>query len=506
MKRTNLDLCKFFFFFILYGKESASAATSAEKLCILEKRMDVLEPEGYPQVIPSQSNSFEDRIKALESRMDFLEKLCTARAGMERHCLPPDALNGKAICPEKLPPGATCSLKCNTGYIATPGKEIATCRKDGFWDLDLECEIPLVVIAGGMVDKNNITAEDSSVEIISLYPSQGCNQTIPDMPEADGAHRTLHNLFYTPKKSLLTCNGLTNEYDGAYYGLHKFHRPSCDEWSLKTNAWKRHSYPNEGDGPRDVLCDSKYSSSCLNPDRYRGRYAAEVVINDENLFIVGGMLYDKEEHKPTKSTRVLYKTSDHWFPARDLKQDRAFFCLVKLPEDGVLAIGGLGQSNGGNTVQKSMEFSTLKRRKHTYHRKYKKNYASMNRPRSGHSCSSMPIGNFSVLVAGGTEGFGQPAGATAEIFSFNENTWREVGSMQKSRFGHAVVAVGEKMFAIGGDDRKNNYHDTIEQFDIETGSWKMIFQRLQQPRSNFGYTLIPHSLFKGCHLEKPLIE
>ena len=90
------------------------------------------------------------------------------------------------ICPEKLPPGETCSLKCNTGYVKAPGKEIATCRKDGFWDLDLECEIPLVVIAGGMVDASNDNinkvVEDSSVEIVSLYPSQGCNPIIPDMP------------------------------------------------------------------------------------------------------------------------------------------------------------------------------------------------------------------------------------------------------------------------------------------------------------------------------------
>ena len=130
----------------------------------------------------------------------------------------------------------------------------------------------------------------------------------------------------------------------------------------------------------------------------------------------------------------------------------------------------------------------------------------MKTPRSGHSCASLPVGNFSILVSGGTEGFGQAVLASAELFSLEQNTWTPVKNMNVVRFGHAVVAVGSRIFAIGGDDRNNNNFDTIEEFDVKEKSWKMIPQKLGKPRSNFGYTFVPHSLFDGCRIEKPLIE
>ena len=43
--------------------------------------------------------------------------------------------------------------------------------------------------------------------------------------------------------------------------------------------------------------------------------------------------------------------------------------------------------------------------------------------------------------------------ADSEIFNWNRNSWKNVAAMNIGRFGHAVVTVGEKVFAIGGDDR-----------------------------------------------------
>ena len=67
---------------------------SDQMMKTLAKKMDVLEPVGL-KIYPS-SDSLDDRIKALESRMKSLETLCIARSGMKRHCLPPTALNGSA--------------------------------------------------------------------------------------------------------------------------------------------------------------------------------------------------------------------------------------------------------------------------------------------------------------------------------------------------------------------------------------------------------------------------
>ena len=58
------------------------------------------------------------------------------------------------------------------GFIGTPGKDVTLCKEDGGWTMDLQCEIPLVLLSGGTVDANN--GGDSGVELLSLYPSKGC--------------------------------------------------------------------------------------------------------------------------------------------------------------------------------------------------------------------------------------------------------------------------------------------------------------------------------------------
>ena len=86
-------------------------------------------------------------------------------------------------------------------------------------------------------------------------------------------------------------------------------------------------------------CDfgHKYST-CMNPDRRKGRYAAQAVVSDDIAYVVGGMLYDEAGHTPTISSRIYVETGvphikDYWSLTRKQKQSRAFFCLVKVEED-----------------------------------------------------------------------------------------------------------------------------------------------------------------------------
>lgn len=133
--------------------------------------------------------------------------------------------------------------------------------------------------------------------------------------------------------------------------------------------------------------------------------------------------------------------------------------------------------------------------------------SDMSIPRSGHSCTGVPGNDISVLVSGGTSGFGENAVTAAEIFSWRNNSWRNVAEMNKGRFGHALVAVGEKIFAIGGDEKNpNNVLDTIEEYDVQKNSWKILRTKMKRPRANFGHTLVPHSIFKGCTVRRPLDE
>ena len=70
------------------------------------------------------------------------------------------------------------------------------------------------------------------------------------------------------------------------------------------------------------------------------------------------------------------------------------------------------------------------------------------------------------------------------------------------RFGFALVNIGGAVFAVGGDTREGsaNYLDSIEVFDSTTHTWSLSHKRLKFPRSNFAFTLLPHSLFPGCRV------
>ena len=288
--------------------------------------------------------------------------------------------------------------------------------------------------------------------------------------------------------------------------------------TLKTNAWKHHSYPNQGSSGEESLCSYGEDSSsyyCNHPEREKGRYASEAVHVGGETYLLGGMVYDGSGHDPTKSGRSLYESDmtgmglryaeNYWKNDRKvMDRRRAFFCAAKVKEGGALMMGGLGKNKSGTVVEKSVQFLSRGRgigglSKHS-------NVSDMSIPRSGHGCTAIPGGEVSVLVTGGTQGFGAAAMADAEIFSWNSNSWKNVTSMKLGRFGHAVVALGERVFAIGGDDRNQKNMDTIEEYDVRRNTWNIIKQKLNKPRSNFGFTLVPHSIFDGCTIEKPLNE
>ena len=68
------------------------------------------------------------------------------------------------------------------------------------------------------------------------------------------------------------------------------------------------------------------------------------------------------------------------------------------------------------------------------------------------------------------------------------------------RFGHAVVRLGDTVVAVGGSRLHPDVMlDSVERLDEDRG-WVETEVRLQQPRANFGYTLVPHSLLPGCRV------
>eukprot|EP00092_Neocalanus_flemingeri_P008993 GFUD01009677.1.p1 GENE.GFUD01009677.1~~GFUD01009677.1.p1 ORF type:complete len:515 (+),score=81.44 GFUD01009677.1:118-1662(+) len=504
--RTMKFKIRIFVFLLWISVQGVVGVTDSDRISALEKRVESLE-------------ALEKHVESLEATLNAIEPLFVARYGLIRNCLTPIVPHGEAQCEEKkkdwmtkdaqsITPGSKCSVVCNPGYIATPSKDVTHCKEDGFWTVDLQCEIPLVLLSGGVVDQSN--NGDSGVELLSFYPtttSGGCDRNIADMPLAAGSPRSFHNLIYVPPQRVLACNGMTSE-----------HEATCDALTLENNStWKHHSYPNKPSSSEASMCSSgKTRGSFSNYDcKYieKGRYGAQSLhVGRTGVVTVGGMVYDSQGHDPTASVRDLYDSGSGssyniwWNDRKDLEKKRAFFCLVKVKEGGFLATGGLGRDRTGNKVEQTAEYRQIGLGRIGGLTSIPK-ISDMIAPRSGHGCTGVPGDEFSVLVSGGTKGFGQTAMADAEIFSWNSNSWKNVASMKTGRFGHAVVAVGEKIFAIGGDDRNpNNILDTIEMYDPKKNTWNIIETKLKKPRTNFGFTLVPHSIFDGCVLSRHLNE
>ena len=163
--------------------------------------------------------------------------------------------------------------------------------------MELECEIPLLLISGGTVGPSNTGS--SGVEVVSVYPSTGCDVTIPDMPMQEGSHRSLHNLLFVYPQTLLACNGLISQEEA-----------TCDALNLKDlHTWAHHSFPNERkhNSMADFYCGDgygrrTYKELCAKEDqlkieRKKGVYAAQTVRLGKQSIIAGGMVFDNKGHK-----------------------------------------------------------------------------------------------------------------------------------------------------------------------------------------------------------------
>lgn len=442
-----------------------------------------------------KAGNLEERVEMLENKLAGFEEMLVSRYGLVRNCEIPAVINGEAECAEKLKPGSTCSVLCNPGYIATPGKTTTSCKENGFWTIEMQCEIPLLLVSGGSENQGDVTSD-----LMSLVPSTGCDRSLPDMPRS----RKMHNLVYLPGKpgSILACNGMTDEI-----------LASCDVFSFSSYTWSAHSYPNKAITLFDSLCETSSSPplQCKDsPDRKKGRYASQTLHIGDTTIIAGGMLYDSIGHDPSNTVRVLsmklFGKLTPWDKHRQpLNEARAFFCAINIKDGAYLSIGGLGKTKKGNVIHNSVELHTVGW--NGIKDLNRLDFSDMKLPRSGLGCTVIPSKNFSIMAAGGTKGFDQHAIQDTEIFNWQSNEWRTAANMNTGRFGHAVVTIGDRVFAIGGDDRKpSNILDTIEEYDLKSNTWKIIKKKLKVPRSNFGYTLVPHSIFKGCTVTRPLTE
>lgn len=459
--------------------------------------------------------SCEDKVARLEARVEKLEQILenledrwVERYGLIRRCEHPVVDNGSAVCEtsKKMKPGTKCSVICNPGYIASPGHRSTECVNLGrSWSNPLKCEVPLVVIAGGQVADDMV---DNSIEVLDLENDKTCSHNIADMPTSGGKSRNLHSLIYNPsnKEELLVCNGVSDEP-----------LATCDSWSMKnaTGAWKRHSYPNKGDEDEQVLGfleQMVYKNNVqlgmtglskpsrrrapINPDRKKGRYASEALTINDKPVIIGGMIYKGNDHGTTKTVR-RYLYSGDWSRAngdcQDMILERAFFCSIKVHEAGIINIGGFSDSKilSNVTVRGcGPNFPTNARIK----------FPNLPTPLSGHSCSMLPDeDDVNIIVAGGSRNQLDDARSSSYLYRTATKKWEQIGNINLPRFGSRMVTVGSSTYILGGKERNPElYLDSIELFDKQSKTWKVVQRRLNKPRAHFGIALVPRSALPQC--------
>ncbi len=109
--------------------------------------------------------------------------------------------------------------------------------------------------------------------------------------------------------------------------------------------------------------------------------------------------------------------------------------------------------------------------------------------------SSLTLSNGNVLIVG-SEKSGSEYSTT--FYNPKDNSWIELGKTATNHHGSRLVQFGSRIFAIDG-----TYTDLIEEFLVETNTWKPVDVKLQVSRNGYHSLLsIPANLFShlqgGC--------
>jgi hypothetical protein len=115
-------------------------------------------------------------------------------------------------------------------------------------------------------------------------------------------------------------------------------------------------------------------------------------------------------------------------------------------------------------------------------------------------CVILP-NSYLVLVVSTTPGGDE---RRSDIYDIKNNTWKVTGSTVNPRAGTSLVALGKRVFAIGGNSVPSpaNLSATVEEYDIEMGTWSLVNTPLIGARMNFATLSLPAAAFpnlpEGC--------
>jgi hypothetical protein len=279
----------------------------------------------------------------------------------------------------------------------------------------------------------------SSVEVYS--PEGGCQYSLPDFPlPLLGLTLGLSNNF------LLACSG--------YNTVTKMSNQKCWNYNFNTTLWQ-------------------YSGNLLITSK------PNYPIQSYKL-----VLYFVNDEGPGEKIIFMNPNTSSW-PTTPLTKFGEGACSV-MWGDNMIIFGG---ANSSTVVQ------MVNMRTYSW-----KNLAPMTLPHYSFGCVLLPDRNRVLIVStvpGGNE-------RRSDIFDASLNTWNVTGSTVNARAGASLVRLGTRVFAVGGNSSPTNISlsATVEEYDINSGTWSLVATNLTGARQNFGILSLPATSFahlaNGC--------
>merc|ERR1712048_956635 len=250
------------------------------------------------------------------------------------------------------------------------------------------------------------------------------------MPDLSNGGNWAHNMIMTANNDILTCGGVA-------------YRKKCYKYDKKNQDWIPHSDLKQE--REDAASITMPNAVYLFGDQFENTY--EYMVNDENVWQEG----------KTTIPGGFYEG-----------------CVVKLNNNELALVGGRG------TESRIMKFNTATK-------VFTENWGRLKKPRYGQAC--VTLGNSILVVGGGIV-------ASSELINIEGGRQSEtdVGDLNSERYEFGLVSLGgntTKILAIGGSGWTD--HDSVEEYDENTGQWKNVTMKLSETKRDFGYLAVPSS-------------
>lgn len=298
----------------------------------------------------------------------------------------------------------------------------------------------VILLAGGFVTSSNGLTGHSSSTVELFPPSPSCGP-LPPLATTKFGHVT-----FTHQEQIYTCGGCCDSY--------------CERLDLGTNSWVRHSR--------------------LNLD-YRERTSFGVINGQACIF--GG------EYNDGSLNSIECLSGDSWNILPEAIPGAGVYnsCSAPTLGGGVLIVGG---QNDRTQVMERLSngyWDTT-------------SWDRLPIDMYGHSCSTFDKGT-KLMVTGGynlTDGqYGNDGITSTLIIDLTTRSVTIGPDMNHRRMHHATVALGNKIYVLGGSDPGPYDLASIEVYDEASGVWTELEEKITEEKTSMGFSLVTLSSI-GC--------